>query len=329
MINDHIYAHFPQAHSKLTNDHIYTPAQSVLGSPDLWGRIETFCNYGAAADHSNETLRAYREILGEFVKHMNSLGVRYPEQVQEEHIISFVLHKKKTCNGTSIHTYFGHAKAWFNWLLKRNLISSTPFANLKKPILPKTVIKPISSEQVIRMINCCSNHSYGKRDKAIILLLYDAGLRRLELCNIKIEDVDMKQGSIKVMGKGARERYVAMGKMARAALVDYLCVRRDKLPYLFVTRHVVKPSQLSPNAVTCIIKKFMDRAGIVGVKKGAHTLRHSFATAAIRNGANLFYIQSLLGHATLTMTRKYAATVDSEEAVRNHHTFSPADRMKR
>jgi len=73
----------------------------------------------------------------------------------------------------------------------------------------------------------------------------------------------------------------------------------------------------------------MDRAGIVGVKKGAHTLRHSFATAAIRNGANLFYVQSLLGHSTLTMTRKYAATVDSEEAVRNHHTFSPADRMKR
>jgi len=326
---DHIYAHFSQAHSKLNEHHIYAPAQSVLGSPDLWGRIETFCNYGAAADYSSETLKAYHGHLGEFVKHMNSIGIRYPEQVQEEHIISFVLHKKKTCNGTSIHTYFVHAKAWFNWLLRHNIISNNPFANLKKPTLPKTVVKPITSEQVTRMIECCANNSYGIRDKAIILLLYDAGLRRSELCSIKVEDVSLKTGSIKVMGKGARERYVAIGKMAKDALVDYLCVRKDKLPYLFVSRHVANPRQLSPNAVTCIVKNFMDRAGIVGVKKGAHTLRHSFATAAIRNGANLFYVQSLLGHSTLTMTRKYAATVDSEEAVRNHHTFSPADRMKR
>ena len=72
----------------------------------------------------------------------------------------------------------------------------------------------------------------------------------------------------------------------------------------------------------------MLRAGITGVKLGPHTLRHSFATASIRNGANLFYVQSLLGHLTLDMTRRYAAAINSEEAVSKHHTFSPADRMR-
>lgn len=329
MIKGQILTGFAQAQSKLNEEQILTPINHILGNPTLAGRIETFCNYGAAADYSTETLKAYRGHLGEFVKYMRQLGITTPEQVLEEHIIAFIIHKRNTCNGTSIYTYFIHVRAWFNWMLARGIISQSPFAMLKKPILPKTIIKPITPEQVDMLLACCTNLSYGIRDRAIIMLIFDSGLRRSEVCKIKLEDINFKKRSIHVMGKGSKERLVAIGERTKEAILNYLFIRKDTLPWLFISRYMLNPAPLTPDAVTHMVSKMFKRAGITGVKRGPHTLRHSFATTSILNGANLFELQALLGHSELDMTKKYARTIDCLKAVEHHHAFSPADRLKR
>jgi len=325
----HLTKQVKQAQSGTTTYHLTTSLERLIGGQDLWGRIDSFLLYSNAEYRSPSTLRTYRYILGLFVRFVNELGITMPEQVKEEHIVAYIVHKKETCGGVSINTYYKHLRAWFNWMVQRKIISESPCAILKSPTLPKTVIRPLGNDELQRMLACCPNYFHGIRDKAIILLIYDSGLRRSEVSNIKLDDIDLNRGSIKVMGKGAKERYVAIGEETKKAIVAYLYLRKDNLAWLFITQLKDKPGKMQPDSITQMIEKIMTRAGIVGAKKGPHTLRHSFATASIRNGANLFYVQSLLGHSTLNMTRRYAATVDSEEAVKNHKSFSPADRLKK
>ncbi|MCL2149636.1 MAG: tyrosine-type recombinase/integrase [Dehalococcoidia bacterium] len=309
-----------------TDDRLTTPLAHLIGKPNLWGRLDAFLNIAEATDRSPNTILSYRAIIGDFIKFANAHEAVMPGDINEEHIVAYIIHKRKTCGGVSINTIFKHIRAWFNWMISRHIIESSPLANLKAPTLPKTVIKPLTEEQLQQLLDCCAKNIGGIRNKAIILLIYDSGLRRSEVSGIKLIDVDLKRNAIKVMGKGAKERYVAIGNLAKNTIMEYLYMRNDSLPWLFVT-HKEKQENMKPENVYLNIKRIMRAAGITGVKTGPHTLRHSFATASIKNGANLFYVQSLLGHSTLTMTRRYAATVDSEEAIKHHHSFSPADKL--
>ena len=304
------------------------PLDRIVGSPDLWGRLAAFLNLAEAAERSPHTIKTYKAIIRGFIHFVNALGVVTPQDVTEEHIAAYIIHKRKTCNGVSINTTYKHIRAWFNWMAspKRRIIEKSPLIGMDTPTLPKTVIKPLNGEQLQQMLTHCADNIGGVRNKAIVLLTYDSGLRRSELSGIKLADVDIKRGAIKVMGKGAKERYVAMGEETKKAIMQYLFMRSDTLPWLFVT-HQEPQEQLKPNGIYINIKRLMRTAGITGVKTGPHTLRHSFATASIRNGANLFDVQSLLGHSTLAMTRRYAATINSEEAIQRHHSFSPADKL--
>ena len=329
MNTDYMLAKKKQAHSKPTSDVIITPLGRLVGGADLQGRVDSFVNVSEATGYSPVTIALYKRTLSAFVKFLGARGVTQPEQVTEDDIVAYLLFKKETCGGVSINTFYRQIYTWFNWMLKRKIIKASPFAELQTPPIPRTLIKPLTGEQVQRMLDCCTDYFSGTRDKALILLIYDSGLRRSEVAGIQLKDIDLKSGAIKVMGKGAKERLVAIGSRAKQAVIQYLLMREDELPWLFVTHLKERREGLAPRTVSTIIQRVMTRAGITGIKKGPHTLRHSFATTAIRNGANLFYVQSLLGHSTLDMTRRYAATVDSEEAVRQHKSFSPADRLNK
>ena len=313
--------------TKLTRNVLLTPLERIIGTKDLCGRVEAYSSFQEAAGYSVDGLKHTKQRLQDFVRYMNTLDVTMPGDVTSDHIIAFVLHKKKTCNSVSVNTFYRTVRAWFNWMADpdRKIVEKSPFTGLKTPAVPKTVIKPLTKEQIKRILDCCPPYFRGSRNKAIVLLIYDSGLRRREVANIRLEDIDFQRGAIKVMGKGAKERYVGFGTEAKKALLQYLHMRDDSLPWLFVTQLKAKRAQMTPQGLSEGIQELMKYAGITGVKLGTHTLRHSFATEALRRGANLFYLQSLLGHSTLNMTRKYAATVNSEEAVSKHHTFSPGD----
>jgi len=328
LLSDHLNYQKHQAQPRLTGDRLITPLDRIIGGQDLWGRLDAFLYFSEAAEHTPATIKAYRTLVGDFIRFANSIGATMPGDVQEEHIVAYIIHKRKTCNGTSVSTYYHHVRAWFNWMARRGIVPVSPCAVLKNPTIPKTVIRPITGDDLVKILSCCTGYFRGIRDKAIVLLIYDSGLRRSEVSGIKLDDVDLGRGAIKVMGKGAKERYVAIGDEAKKAIMSYLLMRTDGLPWLFITQLKGSPDRLSPDGIYQVVKRLVQRAGITGVKMGPHTLRHSFATASIRNGAPLPHLQALLGHSTPTMSLHYAASIDSEDAVKNHHTFSPADRLR-
>lgn len=152
-----------------------------------------------------------------------------------------------------------------------------------------------------------------KRDSAIIEMLFCTGLRVSELANLYIEQVNLRSKEFTVAGKGSKYRIVFISPFARDALRDYLSMRKDSSPYLFVSHDRAKearePQPISPRSVQRIIDKYAREAGITK-KITPHVLRHTFATDLLRNGADIRAVQALLGHESITTTQVYTHVTD-------------------
>jgi len=227
---------------------------------------------------------------------------------------------------TSILNHYKCLKAFCNWLVNENLITESPMRNIKPPKVPRMIIKPFSRCDIDNLLLLCSGNRFlDFRNRAIILVFIDTGLRLSELAAIQIQDVDFDHGSIKVMGKGSKERVVGIGRATQKALLKYLLMRTDDFDCLWVTE---ERQPFQRRGIQIDIKRLAVRAGITDAKRGPHTFRHTAATMALRNGASPFDVQSLLGHSTLAMTRRYTETVNSEDALKAHRKFSPVDNMR-
>lgn len=155
----------------------------------------------------------------------------------------------------------------------------------------------------------------GKRDKAIIELLFSTGLRVSELANLQIDQVNLKQDEFTVKGKGSKHRVVFLSDNARNAVKAYLDARKDTSPYIFVGHDRAKvgrpPTALSPRSVQRTIEKYAMEAGITK-KITPHTLRHTYATDLLRNGADIRSVQAMLGHESITTTQVYTHVTDQQ-----------------
>ena len=169
-------------------------------------------------------------------------------------------------------------------------------------VAPK-VPKPIRPTVPLDAIQTLLEASTTSLDRLLVTLLADTGLRRREVANIKLKDIDQTSKVIKVWGKGSRERYVAYGDITNNYLQQYLS-----------SQELTDDDKIISNAwaITNSLKRLEIATGI---KCNPHAFRRTFATESVRNGMNLFHVQSLLGHSSLTMTRIYAEQVDSEDAV--------------
>jgi len=260
------------------------------------------------------------------VSFLSSLGIHNPTEVTVLHIRLFILFKQKHCGATTIYNYFRDMRRFFNWLIEESVIERSPMVTLRPPRRPKTIIEPFRDDQIARLLMLCDESTFlGARNKAIVLTFLDTGLRLRELSSIQLPDVDFDREIIKVMGKGAKERIVRIGKRTQRALLQYLLLRSDNLPCLWVTE---ERTPLHYWGVSIAVHRLCERAKLTGVRGSPHTFRHTFATNSLLNGAREDEVQSLLGHSTPYMTMRYRATLDSRQAVEGHKRFSPVDRLK-
>ncbi|MBU1126371.1 MAG: site-specific tyrosine recombinase/integron integrase [Patescibacteria group bacterium] len=155
----------------------------------------------------------------------------------------------------------------------------------------------------------------GLRDRAIIEMLFSTGLRVSELSNLKIENINLRRDEFTVKGKGSKHRIVFTSDEARKALKTYLDARRDTSPYLFVGHDRAKAGReampLTPRSIQRTIEKYATEAGITK-KISPHTLRHTYATDLLRNGADIRSVQAMLGHESITTTQVYTHITDRE-----------------
>ena len=165
----------------------------------------------------------------------------------------------------------------------------------------------------------------GSRNRAVILVLLDTGVRLSELTGMKVADINDDTGFIRVLGKGRKERVVRIGKVARKALWRYLIYRPHKDTNALWVSEEGRPMYNS--AVQSLIKRLKERAGISG-SGNTHRFRHTFALSFLRTDRNVFNLQYLLGHSDLEMVRRYTSTLGMEDALKAHEKASPVDLLQ-
>lgn len=229
-------------------------------------------------------------------------------------------------------TYDAYRRAlnrWYSWLVDQEYIESSPMAKVRKPRIREEQPEPFSREDLEKIgaaLHRAGDDALAARDRAIVAILLDVGLRVSELCAIQMEDIHMATGDILIKrGKGNKPRSVRLGARARKVVRNYMLRYRRVVGEsgpLFLTMH---QEPLKPTTVRMLMEKLEKRSGVVHVHP--HRFRHTMAISALRAGMSLFHLQAILGHTTLDMVRKYAkiAEEDIQEASKHH---SPFDHMK-
>ena len=231
--------------------------------------------------------------------------------------------------GHSINCYLRSIRIFFSWLVSENIITTNPFDQVKIPRPPRKVIPTFSNYQIQQLLNVVdSSAADGYRDYTIILTLLDTGLRVSELCSLRLSDLRLEDGMLKVLGKGNKERLIPAGKNVQRLLWRYIsrCRPESAMPnsdLLFLT---MDGRPLTKDRVDKIMTYYGRKAGLAGVRCSPHTLRHTAAVSFLRNGGDVFSLQRILGHASLEMTRRYCELADID-AKKAHMTASPVDNL--
>jgi len=252
-------------------------------------------------------------------------------QITPEVVQLFLLKVRENAKPITVRDYFNNIKNWLSWLESNDYLERNPMAKMKKPKVEKHVIKPFSNEQITTLLMLCDDSFNGIRNATIILTFLDTGLRLSEMASIRMSDIDGGRGLIKVMGKGSKERHVAIGKTTMNALARYIvarakrCHKYNRYPETLWITEECRP--VSSNAISLMIRRLGKRAEISGVRCSPHTFRHTAAISCLRNGMGEFNLQFMLGHSDLKMTRKYLGTLGEDELIAAHRTASPVDKM--
>ena len=236
--------------------------------------------------------------------------------------------QERGLSGHTINTYMRSIRAFWSWLVEEEIITSNLFSRIKIPKPPRKVIATFSTSQIGSLLGVMNGSAEGYRGAVIVLTLLDTGLRVNELINLRMENVWLQEGLVKVLGKGNKERLVPIGKQIRKLLWRYITQYRPEPARpnpdnLFLTQD---GRPLTKNRVEIIMKRYGRMAGLTGVRCSPHTLRHTFAINFLRNDGDVFSLQKILGHSSLEMTRRYCelANVDIKKA---HSIASPVDNL--
>lgn len=294
---------------------------------NLEGQLQLFLLACQVNSLSVRSIEDYAQKIGAFVAFCKSIELYRAEEVNPNHIRLFLLGLQRRCKPSSVHGYYGSVCRLFNWLVEEGMLKESPMSRMHPPKVPRQVIQPFSREDIRRMMVVLNNGDSlaDYRNRAIVLTFLDTGLRLSELAGIQLSDIDLSIGIIKVMGKGAKERFVRVGKDAQKALLKYVLQRNSNLPCLWITQDR-KP--LTARGIQQMIERLGKRAGIVGVRCSPHTFRHSFAILCLRNDMGEFALQALLGHSTLAQTRRYTSTLNVDDAMKAHQRASPVDNLR-
>jgi integrase/recombinase XerD len=258
---------------------------------------------------SPRTVEAYGRDLQRWVEFMSRQGSIPPQEVKREEITSFLEElRNQGLSSRSVARVTASLRGFSRFLVEEGLNDRLPAADLPSPKYAQRLPRVLSQEDVGMLLDQpILEDPPGLRDKALLEALYGTGIRISELTGLDLEDMDLRERELRVLGKGSRERVVPIGDTAAQALRDYLNLGRPKLAKTIRTRAVFlnqRGGRLTRQGAWEVVKKY---AGRVGLKERMtpHTLRHSCATHLLENGADLRYIQELLGHASISTTQIY------------------------
>ena len=270
-------------------------------------RVEFFSYLESGKNYSPLTLRAYRQALEKF--HTFRPDLPWAEAVADDFRAYLLDLMKKKQSRASIRLNFAALRSFYNHLTERNVVPSNVLKLISMPKLEKTLPQFLTVPQVSTLLDQPATRKKSKqapewmcaRDAAILELFYSSGLRLAELAGLDVRDLDPIGETVRVMGKGARERIIPVGSIALEALSHYRHQAMVLSGPLFINK---SRTRLGHRSIWLLLKSYVRDAGLPATLS-PHKLRHSFATHLLDNGADLRSVQSLLGHASLSTTQIY------------------------
>jgi integrase/recombinase XerD len=265
---------------------------------------------------SDHTLAAYRRDLRRYVAFLSTRDVSRADAVEEGAVRSFVASLSASTHGpqdrpyraTSVARALSTVRSFHRFLVREGVTDRDPAAAVPQPRLPRSLPHPIPVDEVRRLLDAPDPTTpTGLRDRAILELLYGSGLRISELTGLDVDDLELDAGSVRVLGKGGKEREVPLGSFAREAIGAYLTGGRPALASstsrgaLFLN---ARGGRLSRQSCARLLGRYVRLAGIER-RVTLHSLRHSFATHLLDGGADVRVVQELLGHASVATTQIY------------------------
>lgn len=259
-------------------------------------------------------------------------GIKEIENVTKYDLQAYVrLKQKDGLQPTSIHSMFRMIKAFFSWCETQGYIQENIAKEVTLPKVPKKVINGFTSDEVQAMINAFSYKTYIEcRNKAIIAMLADCGLRNMELRNLKNEDI--RDNSILVNGKGNKQRIVFISPDLKRILIRYERLKEEYFIDTYTSDHYFlnyTGGSLGHVALDNIIKKAGERAKIKGKRISPHNFRHYYAVTCLFEGMDVFSLSKLLGHSDISVTQKYLESFDNNQLKQKAVTFSPLMTMRK
>jgi integrase/recombinase XerD len=301
--------------------------------------IDRFCDHLWLTDGlSQATLSSYRQDMQRFIAWCATSSVNITNTTGpdiERHLASQFAEGAKTASAAR---RLSTLKRFFKWQVEIGARSDNPCALVDAPRSARYLPKTLTETQVEALLAAPDeNTDLGQRDKAMLETLYASGLRVSELVGLRIVQLNLEQGLVKVMGKGSKERLVPLGDLANAALRTYIAGARagwlpehanspKKSDYVFIT---ARGDAMTRQAFWYLIKKHAFTAGIDKDALSPHTLRHAFATHLLNHGADLRVVQMLLGHADITTTQIYThvARERLKNVIAEHHPRGASGRI--
>lgn len=267
-------------------------------------------------------MASYRRDLRRYVEFLDVAGVEDIGAVRPADVSEFLMRLRE---GDADHPPLGSGSAartivavrgLHKFVVREGLSAADPAAGVKPPAPPKRLPKALPLGEVERILDAAGapGTSLALRDRALLELLYGTGARISEAVGLDVDDLDLKQSTVLLRGKGSKERVVPVGSYAREALDAYLVRGRTELAQTGRAGAAVflnsRGGRLSRQSAWAVLNKAAERAGVTA-EVSPHTLRHSFATHLLDGGADVRVVQELLGHASVTTTQIYTlVTVD-------------------
>ncbi len=283
--------------------------------------IEDFINFCIFEKGlSDKTRESYKNDLEIYKKFLNDNNIDNVNRIKKENIKEFIKQRSNEEPSTVAHN-LTVIKNFHKYLVKENIVNEDESLYIERPKLRKLLPKTLSIEDVDILLDIKLNTPFDYRNKAMLELIYGCGLRVSELINLEINDIDLINCQIRILGKGSKERDIPLGEYSIDYLKKYienrhLLLKKKQCNKLFVNNH---GNGMTRQGFFKLLKKLLQEKGL-NPNVSPHTLRHSFATHLINSGADLRSIQEMLGHSDISTTKIYTE-VSNEKVTDDYNNY--------